>query len=147
MKSDSFVRTAYTDKASLSSAGLHDGKYLTSKLQFFKSRAHVCTIISSGYFWSPRQSRNEQSHKRVSMLSWWNQLLHFFVSRDKLIWAALAVTAAMARSAVDVGRTDVTLDRIAAGSILEPSAPVKAPAVLSLVRTSEVGRPSTKSQN
>lgn len=144
MKSDAFVRTAYTDKASLSSAGLHDGKYLTSKLQFFKSRAHVCTIISSGYFWSPRQSWNKQ---RVNMLSWWNQLLHFFVSRHKLIWAALAVTAATARSAVDVGRTDVTLDRIAAGSILESSAPVKATVVPSNVRTSEVSRPSTKSQN
>lgn len=41
---------------------------------------------------------------------------------------------------MDVGRTDATLDCIATGSILEPSALVKAPVVPSLVHTSEVGR-------
>lgn len=41
---------------------------------------------------------------------------------------------------MDVGRTDVTLDCIATGSILETSALVKVP---SLVHKSEVGRPST----
>lgn len=49
-----------------------------------------------------------------------------------------------ARSAVDVGRTDVTLDRIAAGSVSEPSTPVKARRrpFRSFIHT-EVGRPST----